>query len=163
MICTLNSLQQCIPVSSVQFSIKWWGKTPNCFVHWHQLEMSKWKRSSTLPVAIGEESYPAFEVNLTVFTMHTPQFSSLQQAQHMHKAASMSSLVSQGYMPPGHGYVPRKQKPSKPYGLSFTTTMNRTHRGPGRKYLIYAVITACVGLLFFMGGALYFGHRNVSR
>ncbi len=72
-------------------------------------------------------------------------------------------MISIGHMPPGHGYVPKKQKPEKPYGLPYTTIMNRTHRGPGKKYLQYALATAIVGLFFFMGAALYLGHRNVSR
>jgi arginine exporter protein ArgO len=77
--------------------------------------------------------------------------------------ATMATMASLGYMAPGHGYIPKKQKPKKPYGLPFTTVMNRTHRGPGKKYLKYALACALVGILFFMGAALYLGHRNVSR
>jgi len=76
---------------------------------------------------------------------------------------SVTSLASRGYLPPGHGYVPRKQKPEKAYGLEFRTRMNRTHRGPGEKYLRYAIVCAGFAFLFFLGAGLYFGHRNVSR
>ena len=86
-----------------------------------------------------------------------PQMTNLQ------KYASMSSMASMGYLPPGHGYVPKKFKPEKPLGLSFITIMNRTHRGPGKKYMQYAGICAALAILLFVGAALYFGHRNVSR
>ena len=76
---------------------------------------------------------------------------------------SVHSMVSMGHLPPGHGYVPRKQKPDKPYGPNFVTIMNRTWRGPGAKYLIYSLICFCVALVFYSSAALYFGHRNVSR
>jgi len=72
-------------------------------------------------------------------------------------------MAGLGRLPPGHGYLPTRVKPDKPYGPSFVTVMNRMWRGPGQKYINYAL--ACLGaaLLFFLGGALYFGHRNVGR
>ena len=76
---------------------------------------------------------------------------------------SVHSMASIGFLPPGHGYVPKKEKPEKPYGLAFVTVMNRTHRGPGKKYLHYALASGIFALLLFGGAALYFGHRNVSR
>ena len=70
-------------------------------------------------------------------------------------------LVLSGYMPPGHGYVPKKQKPDKPYGPSFNSIMNRTWRGPGEKYLYYALVCGCVAILFFTGAGTYWGLRYV--
>lgn len=91
----------------------------------------------------------------------------MSQAQGgMHRYASMTSvhsMASLGHLPPGHGYIPRKQKPDKPYGPSFITIMNRTWRGPGKTYLTYALVAFCLALLFYGSAALYFGHRNVSR
>ena len=87
-------------------------------------------------------------------------------SQQVYKYPSMTSVntvLSMGYLPPGHGYVPKKEKPEKPYGLPFTTVMNRTHRGPGRKHLRYALAFGIAAILFFSGAALYLGHRNVSR
>ena len=77
--------------------------------------------------------------------------------------SSIHSMVSMGYLPPGHGYVPKKPKPDKPYGPSFVSIMNRTWRGPGRKYIHYSLFLLGMSLLFYSGGALYFGHRNVVR
>ncbi len=84
---------------------------------------------------------------------------------HASQASVMSqqSMLSMGVLPPGHGYVPKKQKPDKPYGLSFITRMNRTARGPGRKYLNYALASLIAALFFFLGAAIYLGHRNVAR
>jgi len=76
---------------------------------------------------------------------------------------SVHSMMSMGILPPGHGYVPKKIKPDKPYGLSFKTRMNRTHRGPGQKYLKYAAICGGFALLLFLGASVYFGQRNVGR
>lgn len=81
----------------------------------------------------------------------------------LQKFPSMSSVYTLASLAPGHGYIPRKQKPEKPFGLPYLTILNRTHRGPGKKYMNYALIFGGIGLLFFAGGALYFGHRNVSR
>ena len=87
-------------------------------------------------------------------------------SQPMYRYPSMTSvhsMASLGHLPPGHGYIPRKQKPDKPYGPSFVTIMNRTWRGPGKTYLLYALVACCVSLTFYGSAALYFGHRNVSR
>ncbi len=85
----------------------------------------------------------------------------------MHKFPSISSIhsmASLGYLPPGHGYIPKKPKPDKPYGPSFVTVMNRSWRGPGRKYLRrYALGCLCTAIIFYTSAALYFGHRNVFR
>ena len=81
----------------------------------------------------------------------------------MQKFPSMSSVYTLASLAPGHGYIPGRQKPSKPFGLPYLTIMNRTQRGPGRKYMNYALTIGGISLLFFAGGALYFGHRNVSR
>ena len=48
-----------------------------------------------------------------------------QQFPSMVSVSSMQSMLSMGYLPPGHGYVPKKQRPDKPYGLTFVTRMNR--------------------------------------
>lgn len=99
--------------------------------------------------------------------MHTPGTPTGAQAPGgMYKFPSVSSIhsmVSMGYIPPGHGYVPKKPKPDKPYGPTFVSVMNRTWRGPGRKYLHYALICLVVSIVFFTSAALYFGHRNVAR
>lgn len=73
------------------------------------------------------------------------------------------STANLGYMPHSRAYLPLKTSPQKPYGPSFVNVMNRMWRGSGRKYVIYAVICLGTAILFFVGGALYFGHRNVSR
>ncbi|ELU07449.1 hypothetical protein CAPTEDRAFT_226464 [Capitella teleta] len=77
--------------------------------------------------------------------------------------SSIHSMVSMGYLPPGHGYIPKKPKPDKPYGPNFVSVMNRTWRGPGRKYIHYALVCMAVSILFFVSAALYFAHRNVAR
>lgn len=41
--------------------------------------------------------------------------------------------------------------------------MNRTERGPGKKFLTYAYVCFGMSVLCFIGVALYFGHRNVHR
>lgn len=76
---------------------------------------------------------------------------------------SVHSMTNIGYMPHSRAYLPLKTSPEKPYGPSFVNVMNRMWRGSGRKYVIYALICLCTAILFFVGGALYFGHRNVSR
>jgi len=75
----------------------------------------------------------------------------------------MASLASIAHMAPGHGYVRRKPKTDKPYGVKFTTRMNRTHRGGGEKFLWYAFWSFWMALVWFSAGAVYLGHRNVSR
>lgn len=84
----------------------------------------------------------------------------------MNKCPSMTSvhsMVGVGRLPPGHGYVPHKEAPDKPYGPSFISVMNRMWRGKGKKYIHYAIACMCLAVLFIVGGAVYMGHRNVSR
>lgn len=87
-------------------------------------------------------------------------------SQNLNRYPSMASVHSAGslaYVPHSRAYLPLKTSPGKPYGPNFVTVMNRMWRGSGKKYIIYAIISLCVALLFFAGGALYFGHRNVAR
>lgn len=100
-------------------------------------------------------------------TPHTPGGQSLPgMGSGMYKYPSVSSIqsmVSLGYMPPGHGYVPKKPRPDKPYGPNFVSVMNRTWRGPGQKYINYSLACMAVAILFYTAGGLYVGHRNVHR
>lgn len=88
-----------------------------------------------------------------------------QRSEHIQKYPSLTSVNTMASlaMMPGHGYVPKKEKPEKPYGLTFQTVLNRTHRGPGRKHLRYALAFGIAAVVLFSSAALYFGHRNVSR
>ena len=99
--------------------------------------------------------------------MHTPRGAppggAAGMGQKYPSMQSVNTLLSQGYLPPGHGYVPKPIKPDKPFGPTFVTVMNRTWRGPGKKYLQYALVAWCVAILFLLATGLYWGHRNVSR
>ena len=95
--------------------------------------------------------------------MQTPQGGPPGNMQKFPSMTSVHSMLSHGHLPPGHGYVPKPIKPDKPYGPTFVSVMNRTWRGPGKKYINYAIVTWCFAILFLLASGLYIGHRNVAR
>ena len=76
---------------------------------------------------------------------------------------SLASINSQLRLAHGHGYMIPKKRVEKAYFINFKDRMNRTHRGPGGKFLWYAFACFWASLVWFSAGAVFLGHRNVSR